>query len=93
MKYSFARSDDNACSCSLWTTDISNSVHSSFSTNLELTSDKISVSTSLLLINLTDSKYVLFEKCMTNSIKSAVFPQEKQKNSPVYLFISPAGVL
>jgi hypothetical protein len=45
------------------------------------------------LINLTDSKYVLLEKCITSSIRSAVLLHEKQKNNPVYLFISPAGVL
>jgi len=51
------------------------------------------VSTSLLLINLIDSKYVLLEQCITNSIRSAVWLHEKQKKSPVNLFISPAGVL
>ena len=38
------------------------------------------------------SKYVLLEQFITNSIKSAVWLQEKQKNKPLYLFISPAGV-
>ena len=81
-----------ACVLSLLIRTSSNCVYSGLMTSFLLISSSRSTCCSLDLIKRADSKYVLLVVCITSSIRSATLWHEKQKNVPLYLSTSPAGV-